>query len=294
MKILLISDSPNWIFARHCKEISTRITKYQFDICHKYIQDPQSFNYDNYDAIYFLDCYSKGIIYPEKDKVILGLRNQFMYNKNNLEKFFNKAIKNKCKIFHVVNKNQYNDFKNLCVQNNIKILLVQHGVDIDIFKQDNVDYKELIVGFSGSAEKKQKGVDIIEQVCNKNNIKFISSGKKLTKEQMPSFYKNINTYVCMSESEGLNNSILEAGAMKKCIVSTNCGAAEQIINSNNGFIIERDVKSLENILIYLKNNINIISILGNEIYKEIFNNWSWNTKIKEYESMFDQFFIKSF
>lgn len=55
---------------------------------------------------------------------------------------------------------------------------------------------------------------------------------------MPSFYNSIDIYCNMSENEGLNNSIMEAGAMGRCVIATPVGAAPEMIKDGVYYVIE--------------------------------------------------------
>lgn len=287
-RILLIADSDRWIFARHCLEIKNRLPEFSFDIAYTFNKDPASFGYENYDVIYSLDPGMRMTPSPV-DKTVIGIRNQFMYDDSTALRFFNKHIRNKCKAFHVLNKNQYEQFKTISAENNLPLLLVPHGVDIDTFKPTTSKTTTFTVGFSGNISSKcKKGVEIMEKVCSKNNIHFIQSGKSLSKSQMPSFYSNIDVYLCMSFTEGLNNPTLEAGAMGIPVISTSAGAAREIIEDGvNGFIVDRTEDALEEKLLFLRDNLEIRKSLGQNLYNTIVNNWSWNHKIGAFRDMFN-------
>ena len=92
----------------------------------------------------------------------------------------------------------------------------------------------------------------------------------------------------MSETEGLNNGIMEAGALGKVVIATNVGAApEMIINGQTGFICERNVEALVERLKWCSQYIRTSKSMGCRLQKEIQANWSWDRCITRYEEMFE-------
>jgi len=300
-KILLVYDISGWIFYRHCEEIKKRLS-------HKYLIDMVSHNNDiyvlseKYDLVYVLD--PMPIKYPPQNKTIMGLRAEWFHtlNKNGpigtYENGFHCAsLKNKCCILHVVNKRQLELFKPIVTDK--PLLLVQHGVDETCFDKslyNNNVRDEFVVGISGRVDSpNKKGFEIVNSVCNNMGIKYITTkfrgGVKLTKKEMPSFYREMDVYICMSETEGLCNTIMEAGAMGIPVISTRSGAAEEMIeDSISGLLVERSSIGLEKALRFMVENKEKRLEMGNNFYKEIMKNWAWKVKIKEYEDMFDLYF----
>jgi len=302
-KILIVADIPGWIFHRHALEIKKRLgNDYQIDIgfsrgTNVVKLEPQ------YDCIYIMDPMQMS--YPDPKKVIMGLRCEFMYLKHpngakglyeNGMPNWGSSIKNRCCVFHVVNKRQFKVFEPIVKDK--PLLLVRHGVDETCFDKKLYPEKErrdkLVVGIVGRrGSQGNKGFDIIEKACEKTGYKLVFAsydGQRLTKEQMPKFYNQIDLYVCMSESEGLQNPTLEAGAMEVPVITTNCGAAEEmIVNGKSGLIIKRDFNVLCGALEKMKNDEFRLSC-GNLFYEEIMKNWTWKEKIKEYKDMFEVYF----
>ena len=104
---------------------------------------------------------------------------------------------------------------------------------------------------------------------------------------MPDFYNDADIFSCASETEGLNNGILEAGAMNLPVISTKSGAAEEIIQDGyNGLLIERNVKSLKEALSELE-FLSIRKTMGDLLRQEIVTNWSWNVRIEDYRKLFN-------
>jgi len=299
-KILLVADEPGWIFERHCQEIKKRLPEYLIDIAYHRQNIPEMAK--NYDLIYVLDPIL--MHYPPPEKTIMGLRCEFLIHDhpNGARGLYEQgwpgrcvSIKDRCCIFHVVNRRQLNIFKNIVTDK--PLFLAQHGVDEEIFDKNKYVKKPhdgLVASISGRGSS-NKGFEIMVEACNRCGIKCIAAqyGRgKLTKDQMPLFYNEANFHICMSQTEGLNNPIMEAGAMGLPVISTSAGAAEEmIINGVNGLIVDRNVDKLTEAIDKIKDD-NLRISMGNKFYEEIMKNWTWKVRIGDFRIMFEYYFSK--
>lgn len=293
--ILLVADLKGWVFERHCQEIKKRLSgKYNFDIAYcrgdgHRINDMSK----KYDLVYVLD--PMPISYPPKEKTIIGLRCEWLYDKKHggPQYLYDTRYKNKCSLMHVVNKRQFNILKDIV---DVPLMVVQHGVDETIF--DGAKYvkrqnEKLTIACTGRASSDgMKGFNEISNACKSLDVNFITTlyeGKRMSKEEMPLFYSNADVYVCFSETEGLHNPTLEAGAMELQVISTRCGAAEEVISDGtNGILIDRTEKSLVDAILKMKSG-ELRDTMGKNMYSCIMNKWTWKHKIKEYDEMFAKF-----
>lgn len=299
-KILLVADEPGWIFARHCKEIKKRIAKYHIDVAYRK-SGIQKLSRD-YDLVYVLDPIP--INYPPQHKTIMGLRCEFLYQEHpegprGLYKngFPGKcvSIKDKCCIFHVVNRNQYKVFEPIVTDK--PLFIAQHGVDEEIFDRKKYDFyinqsPILKISCSGRSST-NKGFHLIQKACSQTKDIVLSAQygpKKKSKREMPLFYSQADVHVCMSRTEGLNNPIMEAGAMGLPVISTRSGAAEEIIvDGENGLLIDRSPDALKEALDKMRDP-EVRHDMGQKMYETIMEKWTWKVKIKEYRKMFDFYF----
>jgi glycosyltransferase involved in cell wall biosynthesis len=301
VKILLVADLKGWIFERHCNEIKSRLSnKYEIDIayCRPHGRKINKIS-ENYDIVYVLD--PMPLNYPPKDKVIMGCRGEWLHGPGNERSFYEdglekgcKKIKDKCSIFHVVNKRQFNLFKGIVTDK--PFYLAQHGVNTDIFNENkytrcnNTD--KIVVGTAGRrASNGHKGFDIVKSACESLGIDFLTAtykGNRRSLKEMPSYYNEIDAYVCMSKTEGLCNPIMEAGAMGLPVISTKSGASEEMIfDGQNGLLVERDKDSLIQALLKIKEP-DVRLGMGELMSKEILENWSWDVRIRDYDVMFEK------
>jgi len=105
---------------------------------------------------------------------------------------------------------------------------------------------------------------------------------------MPNFYKNLDVYVCMSREEGSCRSVLEAMASGCAIISTDCGAINELIsNGDGGLIVDRNLDSLVAGLQTLLNDRDLVTKMKVRNSKTIKNfDWSvvsnrWYTWLEE-------------
>jgi glycosyltransferase involved in cell wall biosynthesis len=301
-RLLLVADQPGWIFDRHCHEIQKRIDKYHIDIAYRR-QGIRSLS-KKYDLVYVLDPIPLRGGYPPQNKTIMGLRCEFLYldhpdgPKGLYENGFPGrcvSIKDKCCIFHVLNNSQINAFKDIVTDK--PLLKVRHGVNTDIFdinKNKNAFLPSdgpLKVSVSGRSSG-NKGFDLVKKACKETGSKIIAAeyNRKLPVEEMPEFYSKAHIHVCMSKNEGLNNPILEAGAMGLAPISTLSGASmEMITTEKTGMLIERTVPGLVRAINIMKDDETRI-YMAKSFHNEITSRWTWDVLIKEYEEMFDLYF----
>jgi len=297
-KILLVADQPGWVFDSHCHEIQKRLIEYKIDIVYRKHNVPILSK--DYDCVYVLDPIP--MLYPPQEKTIMGLRCEFLYEEhlNGAKGLYENgfpgrcvSIKDKCSILHVVNKRQMKIMGEVVLDK--PLLLCQHGVDETLFDRSKYEKKKndvLTVGVTGR-NSNNKGFQFVSEACKEVGVKLVSANyghQKLTKEQMPAYYNSVDVHVCFSKSEGLNNPIMEAGAMGVPVISTRTGASEEMIEDGvSGLLIKRDVKELKIALNRLKDDDLRVS-MGNKFYDEIMRNWTWEKRIGDFRKMFDLFF----
>lgn len=296
-KVLIVADEPGWVFERHAREIKKRLPEYDINIAFHNQNIPDLSR--QYDLVYAMD--PMPMRYPPKEKTIMGLRCEFLFREhpegpNGLYEggFPGRcvSIKDKCSVFHVVNKYQMQVFSKVVLDK--PLLLCQHGIDESIFDRNKYQRTKndvLTIGVSGR-DSNNKGFGIVKEACNRAGVRFVSAqySNKIKKEGMPSFYNGIDVFVCFSKTEGLHNGTMEAGSMGIPVISTKCGAAEEMIqDKQSGLIIDRNLDSLVAAINTMKDD-DARSKMGDNFYQEIMKNWTWNVKKNDFKNMFDRFF----
>lgn len=107
----------------------------------------------------------------------------------------------------------------------------------------------------------------------------------LTKEEIRKLYLESNVAVITSNSETFGQAIAEPYVLGRCVISTPVGIAPEIIeNGKNGFIID-EINQLPEVLKNLKNNMNLLCLMGRNNFKgrDMF---KWDNIIKKYIASF--------
>ncbi|OYT15993.1 MAG: hypothetical protein B7C24_10120 [Bacteroidetes bacterium 4572_77] len=157
------------------------------------------------------------------------------------------------------------------------------------FKHSN----KLVVGYAGrdrdvkkgnktfiepAAKQLSKKVDLKLALCDFRKEKSIGHRGELYHDykDMPQFYKDLDVYICMSREEGSCRSVLEAMASGCAIISTDCGAInELIVHGKNGLIVDRNKSALVAGLVTLHRNRELVNDMKHQ-NREFVKNFDWS------------------
>jgi glycosyltransferase involved in cell wall biosynthesis len=183
--------------------------------------------------------------FQKQMKKKLNLKTQCIFNPFDISKMLKKSkiIKKELffkekKIIKLINIGRFTDQKDqLTILRAAKIL------------KEKINFRLIIIGY-GEKEK-----ELLKYIVDNNLTKYVKIKKILS-----SPYQLLNQsdiFILSSKYEGLPNVLLEAAALKKFIISTNCptGPKEIIINGKGGlfFKIGDHYDLSHKILFYLKN-----------------------------------------
>ena len=189
-------------------------------------------------------------------------------------------------------------------------LVINDGVDLALFKMnnknkyDNLNENHIFkIGWTGNSKFTDENDDdlkglghVITPAINElkkdeykielciadRNIKLIPHN------EMPSYYNNIDIYVCASRTEGTPDTILEAMACGVPIISTDVGIIPEVFGKKQKkYIIKRTKDELKEKLVDLITNKEKLKILSNENLNQI-KQWDWKQKAQEYRNLFDK------
>lgn len=221
------------------------------------------------------------LIYPKADKII-GISRELSKDleklcKSKVETIYNPSFDKK--ILKIKIKKKSNSVKSiLCVAR--------------FEKQKN--HMMLLKAFKNSQKKLTSNLTLVGFGSEKSNIKnFIKTNNLQNRVKIvinPSdvyhFYKRADLFVLTSLYEGFGNVIVEAGAFKIPIISTNCksGPKEILGNGKFGNLIKiGDVKNLSRLIIKNLEKPNKAKIL--RMYKSL-RRFDITKHIKKYEEIF--------
>jgi len=169
------------------------------------------------------------------------------------------------------------------------ITLTENGVDTDLFvptRPITTDrHRPLIVGFCGSTHIDKhdylKGYSqFIAPLRELPNVEVKVLGGKgehqVTREDMPDLYNQIDLYICASTSEGFSQSVLEASACGRGVISTRVGGCEDLItDGHNGFFIARDLPAIKRLVTQLEADRLLVQQLGRHNRQRILERYAW-------------------
>lgn len=199
---------------------------------------------------------------------------------------------------NIISRRLFTIFKNAGLTN---IALTENGVDTALFTQTtriNTDRRQsLIVGFSGSKEITKhdslKGFSEyilpLDQIPNVQIKVLGGRGKgQVPREEMPDLYNQIDLYICASTSEGFSQSVLEASACGRGVLSTRVGGCEDLIREGlNGFFFRRDLADIQSLVSRLEADRQLVKALGEANRQITEQYYSWNIKVQDWLSFIE-------
>ena len=242
--------------------------------------------------------WSKNIFKKLIFKFFLRRADQVMANSNDfiksLKSEFNvkgKCIYNPLDRKEIEKKSKIKMKKNFSKYNKLKIINIGRFVDqkdqitflraLNLIK-DKIKYEAILMG---------RGKD---KIILKN---FINENKLNNKIKIIDFVKNpypilreAEILVLTSKYEGLPNVLLEAQALKKFIISSNCptGPKEILLNGKGGLLFKvGDFKELANKILYYNKNKKKLSKFINYSYKKLYR-FDYNLNLKKYLKLIEK------
>lgn len=289
-RILLIADVPNWIFARHCSYLKKYLSDdFKFEIK----MHNESYDESRYDLIYPLEF---NLVKKEQiknpSKYVTGIRSHRIWQERGLVESA-AYLSTHFQRVHTLSK-RLHKLLSLFVNN---LQLVPNGIDTSIFKpQDPARQSrkgKLILGFAGNRRTKEKGYEeFIEPLANIKGVELRFCGydsKNLSLKKMQGFYDSIDAYVCASSAEGQNNSLMEAAAMGKAIITTDVGNAPEYLSDNvSALIVERELPGFIKACVQLRDDPDLRSSLGGAASKSVIEKYEWEIVAQKYRNFFSQ------
>ncbi|MCP3915444.1 MAG: glycosyltransferase family 4 protein [bacterium] len=183
-----------------------------------------------------------------------------------------------------------------------RVFLTRHGIDPQrFFEREPIPARregdELVVGWAGSLKYAElKGLpNLIEPaVARVPGVRLVvaaeghSHGRPFERDEMIDFYHAIDAYVCASREEGAPLTLIEAGACGRTVITTRVGIVDElVVSGESGLVVDRTVDALASALEKLKNDRERLIDMGAALRAEVTKSWTWHTRVKEYEAMFD-------
>lgn len=168
------------------------------------------------------------------------------------------------------------------------------GVDETVFYPLSQRYKpkhdDFVVAYVGKPVP-EKGLNIIQEACNRAGVKLITNTRNFTNalgpDEMREFYNKADVYVVASTIDGTPNPLLEVAACGKPIIANHIGNTPEFIkHGENGFLLrkehDRSINKYAYWLKHLNENRELCFEMGLNARKTILESWTWD-KVTENE-----------
>jgi GT2 family glycosyltransferase/glycosyltransferase involved in cell wall biosynthesis/thioredoxin-like negative regulator of GroEL/2-polyprenyl-3-methyl-5-hydroxy-6-metoxy-1,4-benzoquinol methylase len=289
-RILLITDVPDWIFARHCRMLQRYLAEdFDFTVI---VQD-QPYDEEAFDLIYPLEW---NLVKPEQirqpHKYVTGIRSHLGWPELDFFAFVD-YLNTHFQRVHVVSKRLYRIFAPFLPQ----VTYTTHGVDTSFFTpttRADQSGQQVRLGWAGNRKSAEdKGFhDIIEPLGRLPGVELVFCGysdANLSLEDMRRFYDSIDIYVCASVNEGNNNALLEAAAMERAIITTDNGTVpEYLRHGESALVVERHLPLFIQAVQELRDDPAKRVALGKQAREALLNGWDWKDKAETFRSFFQE------
>jgi glycosyltransferase involved in cell wall biosynthesis len=287
-RLLLIADVPNWIFDRHAHVIQAGLAD-TFDIDISYQGQPV--DEDAYDLIHPLEWNLVPLEQIQNPhKWVTGIRSHISWDQLDFLTFC-ATLKEHFAITYVVSERLLHIFE----PHVPGVRLLEHGVDTEHFRPNPVATRPhdapLRVGWAGNRKSPAKGFEtFIAPLAELPGVELVFCGysdRLLTLEEMRAFYASIDVYVCSSSSEGHNNSLMEAAAMKRAIVTTDVGTVpEYLKDGQSALIVARDPSAIAAAVMRLRDDTQLRRRLGEAARAAVVPRYQWSLRLEAHRALF--------
>jgi glycosyltransferase involved in cell wall biosynthesis len=259
MKILLLTDKPNWAFDSIAKNLVKYNTDKGIELSIHPIKGREKEikkKYKKYDLFYVMGFQTyERINFLPKDRTMVGIHSCHSWD-NKKTTPTNVVKPDKALVAYLntflrvdaVSKYLYDLFNEAGVES---LYYTPNGVDSELFRPHDGIREGFTVGYSGTKTHDwRKGISefilpAAKKAGVKVNLAMRIKGETIPLEEMPAFYNTLDAYICASASEGFSLSVLEAASCGVPIISTRVtGCTELIKHRVNGLFVDRDVDDI--------------------------------------------------
>ena len=285
--ILLLADVPNWIFHRHCQELTARLGD-EFTFTTKFADEP--FNEADFDLIYPLEF---NLVDPARigdpRKYVTGIRSHCTWQRLGFEQSI-ATLKTKFAHVHAVSTR----LQRIFAPHISSLTLLSHGVDTDFFTPRATTTSpagKLRLGWAGNRLSPNKGfAELIAPLGQLPGVELVFCGyadRNLNREQMREFYACVDAVVCASDFEGNNNSLLEAAATGRAFITTDTGTVpEYLTHGVSALIVERTLAALTAAVLTLRDEPALRDQLGTAARASVVAKFSWAAAAEAHRAFF--------
>lgn len=177
-----------------------------------------------------------------------------------------------------------------------RVAYVSHGVDTSYFlpaTQPHYTGHNLRLGWIGDPRNQRSGfAEIVARLGSLAGVELHLAGfgeKQIPFSDMPAFYDGIEALLKVETGTGQSDSLLEAGAMGRAVIAVpEGGHAEYLRHGENALVVSRDLTSIVDAIMLLRDAPDLRSILGGKLRQTICEQWDWRVRAEDFRKMFHQ------
>jgi len=300
-KALLIADVPGWAFDINNRCIA-KYAIYDWDVEYLFIKDLDSGRSSKPDWTKFGAVFTPYHRWSQvsdipRERRLGSLRSQwFVAELPGPPTVHDLATVNRHVRFHFVNRNVFDLVSPYCPG----AVYLTNPVDTEVFDQVPDMRREIVCQWNGNSmhgRAANKGLDIIMAACEYEKVPLLVREFTLNRVEpiaMPLHYKCANVALCGSMHEGASNSVMEAMACGQALVTTDCGNAREMqesqimhLGETGIVIVDRSVDSFRKALVDLRDSgMKYVTNMGALNRMEIQDRWSWKVWASKYRNFF--------
>ncbi|MCC7052653.1 MAG: glycosyltransferase family 4 protein [Gemmatimonadaceae bacterium] len=281
-RILAIADVPDWIFERHVRTLQVALQD-EFEIVLHYHTMP--FDEDAFDLVYAMEF---GLVPTAQIrspwKYVTAVRSHVSWENVPAEQLAH-YLRAHFQRTHVVSRRLQRALSPWLPD----VAYVTHGIDGERFRPVVREGRTgtIRVGWAGNRNTATKGfADFIAPLAALPGVELVFCGyadRNLTLDEMPAFYSSIDAYVCTSQTEGNNNSLLEAAATGAAIVTTEAGTVpEYLVDGESALVVRREPVAFADAVLRLRDDPALRARLGRAASAAVIPAWTWACRAEDY------------
>ena len=299
-RVLAVADRPGWAMERKTQNL-TRVLADRFEIVTRFQAEVTEADLDGADLVlvyYWLELLKMRIPVPSldrwSDRMLMGICSHYELEGDRRDPGLD-VLRRLPRAVFVNNRGLERAFAPLLGKT---VYYTPNGVDSAFFRPHSAGNARrtgtLRVGWAGSLTN--QGADhrgfhqIIEPavaaVPGASLHTAIREQRWRTADEMLDFYRELDVYVCASQSEGTPNPCLEAAACGVPLVTTPVGSMPELVRDGvNGFIVERHPETFAAKLALLRDSPGLAARLSVGA-RETIQDWDWSVLANHYARMF--------
>ena len=246
------------------------------------------------------DFWFKNFFLHAVDKIIVHSKYEKLWTlKNNIPE---KLI---CIIPHGVNLKEFSDMtyrENFLKKYNIKNKMILYvgrllrgyrNLDHIIKAMNSItkEIKDVKLWLIGESFDKEYELELKRMIINLNLENYVNFILKPSREDIIGAYQTANVVVFpITDSDSFGIPLLEAGAAKKPIISTNRGPAPELVNNGQTGILTEigDTSQLKEALLKILTDQSLEEKMGLNGYKNILKNYTWEIITKRINKVYEE------